>query len=456
MAYRLNNISQLLLIALVSLFAQQQSFANGSQADKLHTKIWDSIIKYKHSGNKQSKADSNKAHVVALDQVTHLHFRGFQAINIVGGYKSSYAVMPTNRGSNSKINKGHAYFVGSTTGTKNSRQPALIIHWAHSKPLSVYANGKQLISGSHLDEIPLSIVSTRSDNIDIAGKNIKLTHLRVGQQSKTKVKGVNSNYLDVIAENRSRVAVAGSSINVTTVSASQNAKVIMKGIDSDNTEIKTNANAMVSLSGDIGVKKLSMRENSQLSLHGINTNILTAYTESSNNLSITGKQIAVFNLQQRGSGTISINKMKAQKVSLGAFSSGKIKLFGFIGIRELVVDGYNPIMIQWIDTPELNIKQIGASKLYLAGFAGKLNALVLHESLLNAQFLNTGKATVITRHKALAKVRSGGSLDALALEQSHVLYYGFPRYENTYMAGQSSVLWSTYSFAKDWKQATTF
>lgn len=120
------------------------------------------------------------------------------------------------------------------------------------------------------------------------------------------------------------------------------------------------------------------------------------------------------------------DKLHFDDLTIKAENYGAINLEGQLGVNQVTQRGAGKIDLSWINSDKLVIDSNNNGPIYLAGAVKDMLAKLSKTAHLDARYLRTQKATVLTADTAEAYVLATKSLAAYAIEKSNIYYYKRP------------------------------
>lgn len=115
-------------------------------------------------------------------------------------------------------------------------------------------------------------------------------------------------------------------------------------------------------------------------------------------------------------------------------------LRGEIHLTSASVGGDSSLHTYWIDNTKLKVHALGNAKVFLAGVAKDLDAVVTGDSVLDAKYLRTYNAHVTTIDNSTAAITVWHAMNVLAKNSSTIYYYRDPEFQAVYLDNAGSVL----------------
>lgn len=182
--------------------------------------------------------------------------------------------------------------------------------------------------------------------------------------------------------------------------------IVGHGIHSSNMDIDMDAVGNLTLSGKIGVRKLSISDEAIVKIKGVTSHYLD------------------------------IDMANGEGVKRGP----DIRLEGFVDLREVKFSGNGNLSLFWINSPKLLINGYGTASIHMAGYVNLLNMNLYQYAEMDGQYLRVKKAYIKTSGHALARLQPIKQLNVLATGWSNVYYYSVPHFKAAYMTGNGAVL----------------
>lgn len=120
--------------------------------------------------------------------------------------------------------------------------------------------------------------------------------------------------------------------------------------------------------------------------------------------------------------------------------SGTTHLSGDLTLSRIGVSGNAMLYAYWINSANLHVLTSGKAKVFLGGVASNLDIKAYQSSQIDARFLRTENAYVLTQNEATAAVKVKKSLSTLSTDYSTVYYYGDSGLNIHYLGNNGSAL----------------
>lgn len=184
---------------------------------------------------------------------------------------------------------------------------------------------------------------------------------------------------------------------------------------------------------------LTSRSTGFLSGKNLRSSMMDILLDGTGNVTLSG-QMGVRKLFASGHNTVKINGISSSYLDIILRENANVRLQGFAKLREVHFDGKGKLGLFWINSPKLIIRGGGDATVHLAGVSDFLVMNLYGNAEMDGQYFRVKKAYVKTFGRSLARLQPIKELNAYAADKSNIYYYSKPEFKAAYMFGEGAVL----------------
>ncbi|MFI4962312.1 MAG: GIN domain-containing protein [Legionellales bacterium] len=171
----------------------------------------------------------------------------------------------------------------------------------------------------------------------------------------------------------------------------------------------------------------------------LNTSYLSIYLENQGTTQLGG-YIGLRQLVVNGGGLTQISGISSPYLEINFKGNPKVQLVGVANISKLDLEGTGWLSLYWVKSDNLRIKAKKGAKIQLAGSVNRLEVELWGMSRFKGRYLRAQRSFVKTHGRSVAEISSVNHQSTLASDASDIFYYNLSKTRVDFMAYNGAVL----------------
>lgn len=188
------------------------------------------------------------------------------------------------------------------------------------------------------------------------------------------------------------------------------------------------------------LRSLSFRGDGQLIGVKMDSSFFNLEVAGDGVVQLQGKSINLHHAHFTDTSHTKVLGVNSHFLNIEMYKQAEAILYGDINAKNVSLYDTSRLIMYWINSSDLAIRQQASTYLYLAGVTNILDAIVEDKSRLDARYLRTKRGFVITQGNAHADVQVSNDLNTQARGDSDIYFFKEPRQNNPRMTSNGAVL----------------
>ena len=176
-----------------------------------------------------------------------------------------------------------------------------------------------------------------------------------------------------------------------------------------------------------------------LTATNLHTRLLDVVVENPGQTTLSG-DIGLRNLTLSGGGYTSISKINSPELRIRVSGNSKARLVGVANMSSLHVSDRSWLSMYWVSSSNLSVRGYDDATIQLAGTVDRLFVHLYGSSCFKGRYLRARRAFVKTYHSSIAEISAVQHQHALASDASDIQFYNLPTLSANFMAHDGAVL----------------
>lgn len=240
-------------------------------------------------------------------------------------------------------------------------------------------------------------------------------------------------------ENMQNVVVRIGVHKLRSLTNSGNSLILGRTIISKNLIVNASGTGSIYLGGNMNLTQVNQSGSGTITLFGVHTPKLNVMVKGNGNVNLSGT-IGIETIVHDGDGYVNIIGADSDGVCISAYGNGVTSVFGYMNLREVFAMDHSRVFVYWVYSKNVNVVAQDSAVVGLAGTAANMDIDLKNDACFQGEYMRSCVMYVKTKNSARADVAADLKIFVSTSGTSNVYYFGSPQILTSFSSVNSAII----------------